>query len=323
LAAITLAACGSSKELPPSPEPASAPTTAEQPAGRVVRLGGAPEGAILDPGADLLAVALRRPAALALVDPASGKLDRRVALPGAARHLQLVGPGAPVLVTAEDADRLIEVTLPKGRTTSIPVGRQPHDATAAAGRIFVGNELGDTVSVIERGQVIRTLPAPVHPGGLAVPAPGLVGVVAVKERKLALYDARRLRELGRVDAGVGPTHIVGDGRGRLFVVDTQGDAVLVYRTRPQLALESRTYVAGMPYGIAVDPGRNRLYVTTTSTNRIVDLALRGNHPPIAVDSYPSVRQPNTVAIDPRSGRLFVLGRSGGELQIITPRLRGR
>jgi DNA-binding beta-propeller fold protein YncE len=323
LAAIALVACGSSRELPPSPEPASAPTTAEQPAGRVVRLGGAPEGAVLDPASGVLAVALRRPAALALVDPVSGKLDRRVALPGAARHLQLVGPGGRVLTPAEDTDRLVEVILSKGRTTSIPVGRQPHDATAAGGRIFVGNELGDTVSVIERGRVIRTLPAPVHPGGLAVAAPGFIGVVAVKERKLVLYDARRLRELGRVDAGVGPTHIVGDGRGRLFVVDTEGDGILVFRTRPRLALESRTYVAGMPYGIAVDPGRNRLYVTTTSTNRIVELALRGDQPPIAVDSYPSVRQPNTVAIDPRSGRLFVLGRIRGELQIITPRLRGR
>jgi DNA-binding beta-propeller fold protein YncE len=318
---FSLGACGSSPELPPSPEPASSPAPAEPPAGTVIGLGGMPEGAVVDPDTGVLAVALREPPALALVDPANGRIRRRITLPGAARHLQLVRPGGPVLVPAEDADRLVEVELPRGRTKSVPVGRQPHDAAETAGRILVGDELGDTVSVVEHGRVIRTLAAPVHPGGLAVPAPGLLGVVAVKERKLALYDARRLVELARVNAGVGPTHAVGDGRGRLFVVDTQGDALLVYVTRPRLAFESRTHVAGTPYGIAIDRRRERLYVTTTSTNRVVELALQGRRPPIAVDSYPSVRQPNTLAVDPRSGRVLVLGRARGELQLVMPRRR--
>jgi len=316
--ALALAGCGSSRELPPSPEPAVAPRAAEKPAGRVVRVGPMPEGAVLDPVSGLLAVALRSPGGLALVDARSGRVVRRVRLPGAARHLQLERPGGPVLAPLEDADVLARVSLPQGRVIdTVRVRRQPHDATATAGRIFVGDELGDTVSVIAGGRVVRTLPAPVHPGGLAVPRPDRVGVVAVKERKLALYDARGLRELHRVDAGVGPTHVVSDGRGRLFVVDTEGDAILVFRAGRKLELICRTNVAGRPYGIAIDVRRRRLWVTTTASNRLVELALRGDEPPLTVTSHPTVRQANTIAVDPRNGRVFVTGRDG-MLQIFQP-----
>ena len=35
--------------------------------------------------------------------------------------------------------------------------------------------------------------------------------------------------------------------------------------------------------------------------------------------YPTVRQPNTVAVDPASGRVFVTGSRDGTLQILDPR----
>ena len=316
---LALAACGSAPELPPSPEPAVAPAPAERPAGRVVRVGPQAEGAALDPVSGLLAVALDRPAALALVDVRSGRVVRRVRLPGAARHLQLQAPGGPVLVPMEDPDRLARVSLPRARVLdTVRVGRRPHDAAAAAGRVFVGDELGDSVSVVAGGRVVRTLAAPVAPGGLAAPRPDRLGVVAVRERKLALYDARALRELDRVDAGVGPTHMVGDGRGRLFVVDTQGDAVLMFRAGQRLELVDRTNVGGHPYGVAIDRERRRLWITTTASNRLVELELRGDQPPLTLTSYPTVRQANSVAVDPRDGRVLVLGQ-GGELAIVDPR----
>jgi hypothetical protein len=34
--------------------------------------------------------------------------------------------------------------------------------------------------------------------------------------------------------------------------------------------------------------------------------------------YPTVREPNTVAVDTASGRVFVTGRADGELQILDP-----
>ena len=35
--------------------------------------------------------------------------------------------------------------------------------------------------------------------------------------------------------------------------------------------------------------------------------------------YPTVRQPNTVAVDTASGRVFVTGKADGKLQILDPR----
>lgn len=80
----------------------------------------------------------------------------------------------------------------------------------------------------------------------------------------------------------------------------------------------RTNLPGAPYGVALDARHARLWVTVTAFNRLVELRL-GTHAPTRVRSYPTVRQPNTVAVDERTGRVFVAGRVGGELQLLDPR----
>ncbi|MDQ3184077.1 MAG: YncE family protein, partial [Actinomycetota bacterium] len=134
------------KKPPPAPEPAEAPPLEKKPAGRVVEVGSAPEGIAADPETGLVAVALRNPNELALVDGESGDTVRRVELPETARHLDLAAPGGPVLVPAEGSDSLVQVGLPDGEITSeTPVGDFPHGAAAApGGRIFVVNEMAST-----------------------------------------------------------------------------------------------------------------------------------------------------------------------------------
>ena len=110
--------------------------------GQIVAVGGEPEGRALDSRTGLVAVAVRKPDGVVLVDAASGAERASVPLGGAARHLQLAGPGGPVLAPAEENDRLYRIGLPGGEVISeTPVGRQPHDAAPAAGqRVFVGDE---------------------------------------------------------------------------------------------------------------------------------------------------------------------------------------
>lgn len=306
------------------PEPAASPAPRVEPEGRVVRLPGAPEGIVADPETGLVAVGLRgrvressRDDRLALVDGRTGEVEQRVRVSNAPRHLQIAGPGGPVLVPTEDTNSLQEVSLPSGRVTTTPVGREPHDATAAAGRIFVGNELEDTVSVLDGGREIRRLPAPVQPGGLAGTARGEVGVVGVRGRMFEVYDGRSLRSLGRIGAGVGPTHVVSEPEGCFYIADTQGDAVLLVHLVPKLEQIRRINVPGAPYGIAVDPVLDRLWVTQTALNTVAEYALNGRRPRL-VATHPTVRQPNTVTVNPRSGRVYVAGRDD-ELQIIEPR----
>ena len=214
-------------ELPPAAEPARSPVATVAAAGRVVRIGSAPEGLAVDPRGDRAAVALRDAdsATLAIVDPRSGRVLHRVALPGAPRHLGWDAARHAFIVPAETANRVLLVT-PAGRVLSdTRVGAYPHDVAAAQGRVFAGDERGDAVSVLGHGVVTR--PVAAQPGGLTITPDGRsLAVVSVRERVLELYDVRTLRRTARIAVGVGPTHVAGFGS-HLYVTDTQGGALLV------------------------------------------------------------------------------------------------
>jgi DNA-binding beta-propeller fold protein YncE len=312
-AGALLTACGgSSGRLPPAAEPAKSPPLDRRPAGTVVPVGHKPEGLAFDPVTGSLAVGLTNPDRLALVDGDSGETVRRIRLPESPRHLGLAAPGGPVLVPAERANSIVEVSLPRGRLRTTRVGRFPHDVSRAQGRLFVGDELGHTLSVVERGRRIDTLPAPRQPGGVAITADGdHVGVVGVRERALEVFDACTLESAGKVSVGIGPTHVVGAGE-RFFVVDTRGDALLEVRLDP-LRVHRRTHLGGAPYGIALDSVRRRYWVTLTARNEVAELT---DHR--VLRRFPTVRQPNSVAVDPRSGRVFVASRKDGTLQFFDP-----
>lgn len=279
--------------------------------GQVVPVGHKPEGLAFDRRTGLLAVALTRPDRLALVDGRSGRTVRRVALAGAARHLALARPGGPVLVPAEDTDELVVVSLPDGRLRATRVGRQPHAAVAAGGRFFVANERDRSVSVLEGSRELRRLAAPVGPGGLGATRRGLVAVVGARERAIEVLDATTLASRGRIHVGLGPTHVVARGE-RFFVVDTRGNGLVEVLMDP-LRIHRRTHLEGAPYGIAYDRSRRRFWVTLTASNRVAELTDRR-----VLRTFPTVRQPNSVAVDPESGRVFVASRKDGVLQLFDP-----
>jgi DNA-binding beta-propeller fold protein YncE len=308
------------KKPPPAPEPAEAPPLEEKPAGRVVEVGSAPEGLVADPRTGLVAVALRNPNELALVDGGSGETLRKVELPESARHLDLAAPGGPVLVPAEGSDSLVQIGLPDGEITNeTPVGDFPHSAAAApSGRIFVVNEMASTASIIEDGREIGKIETDLKPGGVAVTDSGLAGVVSVRGLTLEVFEADTLESLGRTDAGEGPTHVEAGPGNRFYVTDTRGDAVLIFEPRPQPERIGRVSLPGSPYGIDIDPRRDYLWVTLTAEQRMVQFALQGRTLR-EIARYPTVRQPNSVAVDPSTGRVFVTGKTDAQLQILEPR----
>ena len=281
-------------------------------------VGAAPEGVVVDPQTHIVAVGVRDPTALTLLDATTGAVLRKVALPGALRHLQLAGPGGPVLVPDEGSNRLLRVALPGGEITSqVITGVVPHDATQAAnGTVFVANELGHSVVAVRGDQVVHTFTDVTQPAGLAAVG-NLVGLVDVRENTLTVYDAERLQRVAEVPAGAGPTHVVADKRGHLAVIDTRGGAVLLYELSPTLRQIGRVELPGTPYGVAYDAVRDRLWVTLTALNEVIGLNLNASAPVLATP-LPTVRQPNTVAVDSATGRLFVTGTDQGVLEIIEP-----
>ncbi len=316
----TLAACGDEAEPRTDvPEPAEAPAASTDLPGRIVPLAGAPEGLVWDSVTATIAAAVRGPDGVALVDANTMAERARVPLAGAARHLQLAGPGGPVLAPTEGNDRLYRISLPSGAVVGdTPVGRQPHDAAAVAGgAVLVGDELADTAHVVAPDGSSRVVPAPVQPGGVAASADGSVAVVVgVRGRRIAAY-APDGRQLGEADCGVGPTHVRAGPGDLFYVADTQGGAILVFRAGPDGVRQvGRVSTGGgAPYGLAVDIARSRVLVTLTGENALRSYRIAGDGLE-AERTWRTVRQPNDVAVDPATGRLVVAGTADGLLQFL-------
>jgi DNA-binding beta-propeller fold protein YncE len=63
--------------------------------------------------------------------------------------------------------------------------------------------------------------------------------------------------------------------------------------------------------------RDRLWVTLTARNQVVAVDLSKTVPAV-VATFPTIRQPNTVAVDSATGRVFVASRTDGTVQLIDP-----
>jgi DNA-binding beta-propeller fold protein YncE len=119
--------------------------------------------------------------------------------------------------------------------------------------------------------------------------------------------------------GVGPTHVRAGPGGLFYVADTEGNAVIVFQVTPagpRQVGDVRTEL-GTPYGIAVDARRGLVYVTLTATNRLESFRISADGL-VPVQAWPTVRQPNDVAVDEATGRVFVAGRDNNQLQLIDP-----
>ena len=296
-------------------EPARSPALTAEPAGTVVEVAPLPQGIVHDARTDLLAVSVREEYRLLLLDPTTLEEVGSVPLPGKARHLQVARPGGPVLVPSESADQLVEVSLPSGTLRATDVGDYPHDAAGAAnGDIVVGNEFEGSLSLVRDGETVDTVADLTQPGSVVI-AGRTVAVVDVEDWEISTYDLRTLDRTGRVAAGAGPTHAVALSGGRFAVADTRGDQLLVFDTAP-LRQVGALDVGDSPYGLASDPASDLVWVTLTASNELVGVDVSSDEPR-AVDTYPTVRQPNTVAVAPGSGTVWVAGTADGVVQRIT------
>ncbi len=304
--------------LPPPAEPQKAPPQTAPIPGRLVPVGTAPEGVVVDAATRMVAIAKRDPNELVLMNADTGDVVNRIPLPGFVRHLQLADPGGPVLVPVESANALVRVELPSGRALpQVVTGVVPHDAAQAAnGSVYVANEHGGTVSVLRGLQVVKVFAGSVQPAGLAAVGESM-GLIDVRKNDLTVYDTRNLRIVGSVPAGEGPTHLVADKHGRLIAADTRGDAIRVFEPLPTPHQVGEIAQPGGPYGIAYDPTRDLLWVASSGTNEVVGYDM-SQPTPREVKRLPTVQNPYTLGVDATTGRLFIAGVSAGVVQVVDP-----
>jgi len=296
-------------------EPAGAAPLDEEPAGTVTEVAPLPQGIVYDARTDLLAVAVHEPYRLLLLDPTTLEEVESVELPGKARHLQVARPGGPVLVPSETANQLIEVSVPEAEVRATDVEEYPHDATGSPnGDLVVGNEFAGSLSVVRDGEVQGTIEDLTQPGSVVIDGK-TIAAVDVETYTLSTYDLDTLEPTGRIEAGAGPTHAVVLSGDRLAVADTRGDQVLIF-THDPLRQVGAIELGDSPYGIVSDPRTDTVWVTLTGTNELVGLDVSQDQPRV-IETYPTVRQPNTVAVEPGSRTLWVTGTADGVIQRIS------
>ncbi len=302
------------------PRAAVAPPVTRTPAGTVVTLPGDPGSLAVDPRDGLLAAGVTNPGGVALINAATGHEEKVIRLAGAPDHLALTRSQESLLVPLGQAGQLVQLALPSGQVQyRAHLAGQPDDAVAAsAGTIFVSNGSSSTVSLVQNGVQVADEPAPRQPGGVAASANGTeIAVLGMRARTVEVFSYSG-RSLGSAKAGAGPTHVVANGRDLFYVADTKGNAIDVIQLgagpRQVATVATRP---GAPYGLALDQARGLLYVTLTSSNELESFKVKGTT--VVPDRvWPTVRQPDAVAVDPANGRVFVASRTGGGLQLIDP-----
>ncbi|MBF6328381.1 YncE family protein [Nocardia transvalensis] len=307
----------------PAAAPASAavaPDTARPPAGTVTAAGSiaavlsepaSGRIALLDP--DGLTVRILDPGAPGTAgrDGDSALPARTLTLPARAHGWAAGAPGELLIA----ADRqLLHLDLVTAAVSSTPVDGEVR-AVARRGDGSLAAALADGRALIldADGRVRDTVTG--LSGSDAVAAAGdAVAVLDRDQTSLTQLALDRDRPGLALRAGQGATNLVADHFGRLLVTDTAGGALLVYTADP-LVLRQRFPVGSSPYALAYDQRSDTVWVTLTGSNEVVGYDLSRGIPE-EVGRFATVRQPNSVTIDDRTGEMFVGSATGAGLQRI-------
>src|SRR5699024_4592455 len=119
--------------------------------------------------------------------------------------------------------------------------------------------------------------------------------------------------------GSGATRIAADGYGRVVALDTDGGQMLVYGLDP-LVNRQLAPVGDSPAALAVDAGRDLVWVTFTGTDEVAAFDLSSGEP-VEAHRYPTVAFPTSVDVGPDGAVYVGSGRDGGVVRIDPEKIR--
>jgi len=295
---------------------AVSPPTTVAPAGAVTPLADTPTALAINSEARLLAVAVDKPPSVLLYR--LGDTDTLTA----AKTVRLTAPAESLTV---DGDALLASVGKSGELVRITSDGKAKPAATISGETVSAARFGDrtlvavrdrrAVAVLGGDKIYRMITGDLMSADQVL-STGDHAVVLDRLRNAVFeLDVRA----GTIDqglrAGQGATNAVTDRYGRVLVTDTRGGALLAFSLDP-LLLRQNYPVPGAPYAIAYDRERDLAWVTLTETNEVVGYDIAGEQPEEKY-RFPSVAQPDTVAVDPSSGRVIVASGTGKGIQVIS------
>lgn len=312
-ALLVLTGCGGEDGTPnvPTREPATAavsPAAATTPAGQIYPAA-ATKALLAERETGRLAALDTAGTTLTLTDPAAPADARAITLPVAGAALAQGEPGQ-VLVAAEG--RVLRVDAATGAVTEIPVDGDVRSVqTRSDGTLVVGTANGTLRELAADGSPTRTITGLVSADAIAVTG---ADITVLDRRQTAVVGVREDALGLMLRAGDGAVNAIADSEGRVIVTDTAGGELLVYTAGP-LVLRQRFPVASSPYALAYDPRSDTVWVTCTQSNEVVGYDLSTGIG-VEVGRFPTLRQPDAVTVDERTGDLFVASATGDGLQRI-------
>lgn len=297
-------------------EPATSPPVVATPPGTVLPLHGKATASAVDATSRTLTVAVAEPPSLRLYDLDDLRVaPKTIDLPGEVDHLSVSSAGDTLLAPVPSAGRVITIALPSGARREIRVNGRPTSAASFGDRLLVTLPDRRAVAVVRNGRTVNTITGDLSPEQVLVAG----GHAIVLDRlRSAVFDLDVAG--GRFGAGLraaqGAVNAVVDRFGRVLVTEARIGQLFAFTAAPML-MRQRFPVPGVPYGIAYDAERDLAWVTVTGHNEVVGYDVAGGEP-VQRKTFATVRQPDSVAVDPRTGRVLVASADGEGIQVIRP-----
>jgi DNA-binding beta-propeller fold protein YncE len=155
----------------------------------------------------------------------------------------------------------------------------------------------------------------VQPGGITT-AGGRVALVDVRSNQLFVYDTNPVKLVASLPAGEGPDHVQPIGHGRVAVSDVRGHQVITFDLTGTPHRIATARVSGRPFNIASDPKRGLVYASLSNTNKVTQFHVRPDGSLAKPVTRPTVRQPNSLAVDAGTGTVYVAGFKPARLDVI-------
>jgi len=189
----------------------------------------------------------------------------------------LDGRSAYVANYSQGVVNVIDAATYQVRTIPTGAGPRRFAISPSGNRVFVTNNNGASVSVIDTGnqQVIATIPVGVKPRGIAItPSGDAIYVGNVQDATVSVIDARTLTVIKTIPVGTKPWNVIFTNDGTLaFVSSSVSGTVSVIDTATQEVIKTLETGDGSFFS-AINPDGTKFYVSNSNdtTVSVVDIA---------------------------------------------------